>query len=211
MGLRRRTYGHAIHQDEPPNEPRLMIKELEKNQILRWQIHDHNGQPLYRYVIVQDIVDGKALVAPVFPTDMHTKCYNEKGAMYERDKDNVLLRYSTELCEDTHRRSIRGCFAVADNEHPVSLTQTFFDKNCVDNMKGILVDERDAEKLDHHPWPEQLQKEKTLPGSISTQADAKPELPAEPGPRRIIRSAPRPPRPLPDLPETETSDDYQYE
>lgn len=150
MGLKRRTYGPAIPSEEPqPEKPSLKIQDLQKDQILRWNTQNIFGFTAHEYAIVRGTEGDEVLLAPVNATDYDTKCYDEGGSDPE-DKGNVLLRHSSELFEDTHKRSVRGCYAVANNEHPIKRTQKFLDFNHVDDMDGILIDERDSKELDDH-------------------------------------------------------------
>ena len=223
MAITRRAYGPAAASEPRGPESGLRIESLEKNQILRWKAYDSNGTAIYQYAIVRGVTESrKAIVVPVQATTLHTRCYDENGAKYETDKDKVLLRYSTELFEDTHKASVRGCYVVADNDHPRTVGQAFLDKYGVDDMEGVLVDARDAAKMDCHPWPRQLQREKTyvaqqapqgvtLMGAVSDRTDAKPEPKSKP---RRIHGTPPPARPLPHLSDSllaGMSDDFQYQ
>ena len=119
MAMKKRIYGPAIRPEPKPTP--LDAKNLIKDQVLHWSQPGPNGQRAHAYVIIRAITDQTIEVAPVQPTRPETKCYDEGGADPKRDKDHVLLRYSSELFPELNKQSVRGCYAIANNDAPAKI------------------------------------------------------------------------------------------
>lgn len=195
MAMKKRIYGPAIRPEPKPTP--LDAKNLIKDQVLHWSQPGPNGQRAHAYVIIRAITDQTIEVAPVQPTRPETKCYDEGGADPKRDKDHVLLRYSSELFPEPNKQSVRGCYAIANNDAPAKIPVQNLSIFHIDDQGGIVIDERDSRELDDHPWRDELQRQKrpSLLDSVST--DAEPVL--EPEPTRT-RGRDISQRPLPAMP-----------
>lgn len=109
------------------------------------------------YVSVRAVNDG------VQPT---VKCYDDMGAVYPKDKDNVRLTSCpppfSNVCGGVSKDCcISDAYAVADMDHVHSVSKMCFETLCdiIDN--GVCISDKDMETVRHHHMENPLQKEKT--------------------------------------------------
>ena len=91
------------------------------------------------------------------------RCYDEIGANYERDRNNVQLKH----CPPPFTKVSRGVpgkvYARADMENPVILQKSHLPAYSLQILeRGTKVPNADMKKIFDHPWEEQLQKQKTM-------------------------------------------------
>lgn len=91
------------------------------------------------------------------------RCYDEIGANYERDRNNVQLKH----CPPPFTKVSRGVpgkvYARADMENPVILQKSHLPAYSLQILeRGTKVPNADMKKIFDHPWEDQLQKQKTM-------------------------------------------------
>lgn len=91
------------------------------------------------------------------------RCYDEVGANYERDRNNVQLKH----CPPPFTKVSRGVpgkvYARADMENPVILQKSHLPAYSLQILeRGTKVPNADMKKIFDHPWEDQLQKQKTM-------------------------------------------------
>ena len=111
-------------------------------------------------VIVGVNKDGFDFV-PVARLGPFRKCYDDVGASYEIDKDNVRLKHCPPPFQRLCASSSRGVYAYANINNLLSFTKEDCQKYevCVIDG-GQKVPEPDMKEIWNHPWLEQLQKER---------------------------------------------------
>ncbi len=87
------------------------------------------------------------------------RCYDEVGANYERDRNNVQLKH----CPPPFTKVSRGVpgkvYAMADMENPVILQKSYLSAYSLQILeRGTKVPNADMKKIFNHPWEDQLQK-----------------------------------------------------
>ena len=95
--------------------------------------------------------------------DDWVRCYDEVGANYERDRNNVQLKH----CPPPFTKISRGVpgrvYAMADMENPVILQKSHLPAYSLQILeRGTKVPNVDMKKIFDHPWEDQLQKQKTM-------------------------------------------------
>lgn len=90
-----------------------------------------------------------------------TKCYDEPGAKYPEDKDNVRLKDYSSLFKTLSNGREGGIYALADIDNPIVFTKEQCEKYQV-TVIDKEVSKRDMHEIFHHPWMDQLQKQKTI-------------------------------------------------
>ena len=95
--------------------------------------------------------------------DDWVRCYDEVGANYERDRNNVQLKH----CPPPFTKVSRGVpgkvYARADMENPVILQKSHLPAYSLQILeRGTKVPNADMKKIFDHPWEDQLQKQKTM-------------------------------------------------
>ena len=95
--------------------------------------------------------------------DDWVRCYDEVGANYERDRNNVQLKH----CPPPFTKVSRGVpgkvYARADMENPVILQKSHLPAYSLQILeRGTKVPNADMKKILEHPWEDQLQKQKTM-------------------------------------------------
>ena len=95
--------------------------------------------------------------------DDWVRCYDEVGANYERDRNNVQLKH----CPPPFTKISRGVpgrvYAMADMENPVILQKNQLPAYALQILeRGTKVPNADMKKILEHPWEDQLQKQKTM-------------------------------------------------
>ena len=95
--------------------------------------------------------------------DDWVRCYDEVGANYERDRNNVQLKH----CPPPFTKVSRGVpgrvYAMADMENPVILQKSHLPAYSLQILeRGTKVPNADMKKIFDHPWEDQLQKQKTM-------------------------------------------------
>lgn len=101
------------------------------------------------------ILNGAAKQATEF-----TKCYDELGAKYPEDKDNVRLKDCPPPFMQLSRGADGGVYALADINNPIVFTKEQCIKYHVTVLdKGEKISDRDMNEIFNHPWDEQKQKQ----------------------------------------------------
>lgn len=89
-----------------------------------------------------------------------TKCYDEPGARYPEDKDNVRLKDCPPPFKQLSRGVDGGVYALADINNPIVFTKEQCEKYHVPVLdKGEKISQRDMDEIFNHPWDEQKQKQ----------------------------------------------------
>ncbi|MBU5446324.1 hypothetical protein [Blautia sp. MSJ-36] len=89
-----------------------------------------------------------------------TKCYDELGARYPEDKDNVRLKDCPPPFKQLSRGVDGGVYALADINNPIVFTKEQCIKYHVTVLdKGEKISDRDMNEIFNHPWDEQKQKQ----------------------------------------------------
>ena len=126
-------------------------------------------RPVYGLVLAVD--EQYVTYAPVIDSNECGVCrrsYDERGASYQTDKDNVRLNDCPPPFSEigsVHFRegdSKSKVMAMADMRHLSSVSLCDFMETCqiVDN--GARISEKDFGRVLHHPWPRQMEQEKVM-------------------------------------------------
>ena len=92
-----------------------------------------------------------------------TKCYDELGAKYPEDKDNVRLKDCPPPFMQLSRGVDGGVYALADINNPIIFTKEQCEKYHVTILdRGEKISKRDMDEIFNHPWDEQKQKQLEL-------------------------------------------------
>ena len=92
--------------------------------------------------------------------DKYVKCYDELGAKYPEDKDNVRLKDCPPPFERLSSSEQGGVYALADIDNPIIFTKEQCIKYHVTVLdKGEKISQRDMDEIFNHPWDEQKQKQ----------------------------------------------------
>ena len=95
--------------------------------------------------------------------DDWVRCYDEVGANYERDRNNVQLKHCSPPFTKVSRGVPGKVYAMADMENPVILQKSYLSAYSLQILeRGIKVPNADMKKIFDHPWEDQLQKQKTI-------------------------------------------------
>lgn len=134
--------------------------DLQVGQAVRYDY----GNPRYMHYGVIVNVDEKSVgIVDVDYKDDLVRCYDEVGANYERDRNNVQLKH----CPPPFTKVSRGVpgrvYAMADMENPVILQKSHLPAYSLQILeRGTKVPNADMKKIFDHPWEDQLQKQKTM-------------------------------------------------
>lgn len=134
--------------------------DLQVGQAVRYDY----GNPRYMHYGVIVEVDEKSVgIVDVDYKDNFVRCYDEVGANYERDRNNVQLKH----CPPPFTKVSRGVpgrvYAMADMENPVILQKSHLPAYSLQILeRGTKVPNADMKKIFDHPWEDQLQKQKTM-------------------------------------------------
>lgn len=134
--------------------------DLQVGQAVRYDY----GNPRYMHYGVIVNVDEKSVgIVDVDYKDNFVRCYDEVGANYERDRNNVQLKH----CPPPFTKVSRGVpgrvYAMADMENPVILQKSHLPAYSLQILeRGTKVPNADMKKIFEHPWEDQLQKQKTM-------------------------------------------------
>lgn len=116
-------------------------------------------------------------VVPVYPMDKYTKCYDDVGAQRDRDTDNVRLKECPPPFSDFYREMrqnfVSDAYVKADVVNPMFMDLHFINRYGVSVVDdGKTVSQKMMEEIHHHPWPEQLERERVreLP-SLSSEIE----------------------------------------
>lgn len=95
--------------------------------------------------------------------DRYTRCYDDVGAVRETDADKVRLKdCPTPFYRLCHGKK-GGVYALADVNNPQILTKEQCEKYHVTVLdNGATISKRDMHEIFHHPWIDQLQKQKEI-------------------------------------------------
>lgn len=150
-----------------------MLK-LEVGQGVSWMSRE-DGMRIFGLVLSVD--DSSACMVEVRPFESTTKCFNDSGAVKERDQHNVRLVDCpppfSRVCALTElfgREGEKG-YVVADVGRPLEVMKKDFEKlglHVVDG--GKKVSERMMDRVYHHSWEEQHELEKS-PSNRGTEAE----------------------------------------
>lgn len=134
--------------------------ELQVGQAVRYD----SGNPRYmHYGVIVDVDEKSIGIVDVDYKDDLVRCYDEVGANYERDRNNVQLKH----CPPPFTKVSRGVpgrvYAMADMENPVILQKSHLPAYSLQILeRGTKVPNADMKKIFDHPWEDQLQKQKTM-------------------------------------------------
>lgn len=119
-----------------------------------------SGDDAYEYGVVLENNNGVMDIVPVRGNDEDTRCFDEGGSIYERDRDKVRLRHCPPpfslLCGMSYADS---CFAMAGTEDRFQLHESEADMyfmSVVDD--GDLVKAPDLADIRDHPWRDEKEK-----------------------------------------------------
>ena len=134
--------------------------DLQVGQAVRYDY----GNPRYmHYGVIVDVDEKSIGIVDVDYKDDLVCCYDEVGANYERDRNNVQLKH----CPPPFTKISRGVpgrvYAMADMENPVILQKSHLSAYSLQILeRGTKVPNADMKKIFEHPWEDQLQKQKTM-------------------------------------------------
>lgn len=134
--------------------------DLQVGQAVRYDY----GNPRYmHYGVIVDVDEKSVGIVDVDYKDDLVRCYDEVGANYERDRNNVQLKH----CPPPFTKVSRGVpgrvYAMADMENPVILQKSHLPAYSLQILeRGTKVPNADMKKIFDHPWEDQLQKQKTM-------------------------------------------------
>lgn len=134
--------------------------DLQVGQAVRYDY----GNPRYmHYGVIVDVDEKSVGIVDVDYKDNFVRCYDEVGANYERDRNNVQLKH----CPPPFTKVSRGVpgrvYAMADMENPVILQKNQLPAYVLQILeRGTKVPNADMKKILEHPWEDQLQKQKTM-------------------------------------------------
>lgn len=134
--------------------------ELQVGQAVRYDY----GNPRYmHYGVIVDVDEKSVGIVDVDYKDDLVRCYDEVGANYEMDRNNVQLKH----CPPPFTKVSRGVpgkvYARADMENPVILQKSHLPAYSLQILeRGTKVPNADMKKIFDHPWEDQLQKQKTM-------------------------------------------------
>ena len=134
--------------------------ELQVGQAVRYD----SGNPRYmHYGVIVDVDEKSVGIVDVDYKDDLVRCYDEVGANYEMDRNNVQLKH----CPPPFTKVSRGVpgkvYARADMENPVILQKSHLSAYSLQILeRGTKVPNADMKKIFDHPWEDQLQKQKTM-------------------------------------------------
>lgn len=134
--------------------------ELQVGQAVRYD----SGNPRYmHYGVIVDVDEKSVGIVDVDYKDDWVRCYDEVGANYEWDRNNVQLKH----CPPPFTKVSRGVpgkvYARADMENPVILQKSHLPAYSLQILeRGTKVPNADMKKIFDHPWEDQLQKQKTM-------------------------------------------------
>lgn len=135
----------------------------------------------YGYGVVMGASNGLIDVVPVFQLGVDDRCYDEGGASYETDRDNVRLADClppfTLLCAFAGRS---GCYALADPSRKRTLSADDAARLGVTVVDGgTKVSERDMDAIRDHPWRDEKQADRKSWQRFAAEPEPVPE-PAKP-------------------------------
>ena len=134
--------------------------DLQVGQAVRYDY----GNPRYMHYGVIVNVDEKSVgIVDVDYKDNFVRCYDEVGANYERDRNNVQLKHCPPPFTKVSRGVSGRVYAMADMENPVILQKSHLPAYSLQILeRGTKVPNADMKKIFEHPWEDQLQKQKTM-------------------------------------------------
>lgn len=131
--------------------------KLQKGQCIKYKLpHDDSAG----YGVILDIRDKSIVFVEVLRADKYVHCYDELGAKYPDDKDNVRLKDCPPPFMQLSRSEQGGVYALADINNPIVFTKEQCEKYHVTVLdKGEKISQRDMDEIFNHPWDEQKQKQ----------------------------------------------------
>ena len=111
--------------------------------------------------------DQGLMAVPVRPVKPWTKCYDDAGAVYATDRDNVRLAYSPDMFTKLRDSSESGqCYVYADLSQARSASRAFLALNHATLLDdGRKIDDKDMRSVKCHPWPQEPQQERASGGN----------------------------------------------
>ena len=89
--------------------------------------------------------------------------YDDVGAVYARDKDHVRLKDCPPPFSELNQGLKGNAGAFVDTNHQYTISESDFLKYRVRVVdSGAKISQRDMRAIQYHPWPQELQQEKTL-------------------------------------------------
>lgn len=144
---------------------------IKVGQGIRYQAYDKSGLVTDKFALVVDVTESEIVAVPVKAVSLWNGhdyqkayvCYDELGAEYPRDKDNVRLQDCPPPFSDvTHLPGNLFAYAALDDMQKLLV----FDEEKCKKYHVEIVDEgkkiskRDMKNVLNHPWIDQLQKQK---------------------------------------------------
>lgn len=115
------------------------------------------------YGVVVNVLDSYIEFVEVDVVNEFVKCYDDEGAIYPNDKDNVRLKDCPLPFLRLSGGQKGGVYALADMDNLCSLKKDDVIKLHVQVLDGgKCISECDMDEILHHPWPKQLEKQKTF-------------------------------------------------
>ena len=119
------------------------------------------GNTVNQYAVVLNVNHDYIEVMPVFKADRYTKCYDEEGAVKERDADNVRLRSCPPPFKQLAGDDSKSAFVIATSDNKILFNRDDVAKYQVRVIDdGALISETDRNTIYHHPWFDQREKER---------------------------------------------------
>lgn len=113
------------------------------------------------YGVVINVSDSCIEFVEVNSINKFVKCYDDVGAVYPDDKDNVRLKDCPPPFSKLSRGREGAVYAVADIDHPIIFTKEQCQQYHVSVLNnGKQISKEDMEQIFNHPWMDQMQKEK---------------------------------------------------
>lgn len=118
----------------------------------------------YFYGVILDISNvDKTITFALVDNAMGVKCYDDAGALYERDHNNVRLKDSPPPFVRLSGNENGGAYVYADMSNLITYDAVLCKKHGIQIIdKGALVSEREMEEIRYHPWQEQSEREKSV-------------------------------------------------
>ncbi len=144
---------------------------IEKGHVIHYKI----SEPYYEgNAVVIEVSDrnGTIFCVEVKQATEFTKCYDELGAKYPGDKDNVRLKDCPPPFMRLSRGVEGGVYALADIDNPIIFTKEQCEKYHVTILdRGEKISQRDMDEIFNHPWIDQKQKELKINESIQRRKE----------------------------------------
>lgn len=145
----------------------MRICDLRVGDALQWKLENkHMRGGVDRYGVALKISKDKkrAMIADVLPDNDGLKCYDEKDALFARDRNNVRLKHAPPpFYSISGVMSVNKPIGKHDPKNPKVITDAFLESKRVkfEDLWYNRLDQRDIAELLNHPWPAQKELEVT--------------------------------------------------